>query len=178
MTIVPTGTYEIDVAHSALGFSVRHAGIARVRGNFERFSGVVEIAEDFADSTVSVDIESASVNTGQEGRDEHLRSADFWHAEEIPTWSFRTTSVEGSGEEFVVHGEFSANGVTRPVALETEYHGATTGPDGKERLGFSAETSLSRKDFNLTWNVALEGGGVLVGDKVAIELDVAAVKQD
>ncbi len=178
MTTLPTGTFDIDTAHSVLGFSVRHAGVARVRGTFTAFSGTLEVAEDFAQSTVSVDIESASVDTGQPGRDEHLRSADFWHAEENPEWTFRTTSVEGSGEEFVVNGDFTANGVTRPVALEAAYHGSTTGPDGKLRLGFSAETSISRKDFELTWNVAMEGGGVLVGDKVKIELDVAAVAQD
>lgn len=178
MTSIPTGTFDIDTAHSSLGFAVRHAGVARVRGTFGEFSGTLHVAENFADSTVAVEIESASVDTGQPGRDEHLRSADFWNAEVNPQWTFRTTSVKGSGEEFVVHGDFTANGVTKPVALEAAYHGSSTGPDGKLRLGFSAETSISRKEFGLTWNVALEGGGVMVSDKVKIELDVAAVAQD
>jgi len=178
MTSIPAGTYDIDVAHSVMGFSVRHAGVARVRGSFKGFSGVINVAENFADSTVEVDIDSASVDTGQEARDEHLRSADFWHAEENPTWTFRSTSVEGSGDEFVVHGDFTANGITKPVALEVEVEGSGNGPDGKLRVGLSAETTLSRKDFDLTWNVALEGGGVLVSDKVKVDLDVAAVKRD
>lgn len=178
MTTIPAGSYDIDAAHSVLGFSVRHAGVARVRGTFNAFSGVINVAEDFAESTVAVDIESASVDTGQPGRDEHLRSADFWHAEEHPTWTFRTTSIEGSGEEFIVHGDFTANGVTQPVALNAELEGVGNGPDGKLRLGFSAETRISRKDFGLTWNVAMEGGGFLVSDSVRIQLDVAAIAQD
>lgn len=178
MTSIPVGSYEIDAAHSVLGFSVRHAGVARVRGTFDEFSGSITVAEEFARSSVDVEIDAGSVDTGQAARDEHLRSADFWHAEENPTWSFRATSIEGSGEEFVVNGDFTANGVTRPVALETELEGVGPGPDGKLRVGFSAETTISRKDFGLTWNVAMEGGGVLVSDKVKINLDIAAVAAD
>lgn len=178
MTNLPVGVYDIDVAHSVLGFSVRHAGVARVRGTFEGFSGVISVNEDFSASNVEVEIDAASVQTGQEGRDEHLRSADFWNVEENPTWTFRSTSVEGSGEEFVVHGEFTANGVTQPVALATEVEGVGNGPDGKLRMGLSASTTISRKDFGLTWNVALEGGGLMVSDRVRIQLDVAAVVRD
>lgn len=178
MTTIPAGTYEIDAAHSVLGFSVRHAGVARVRGTFDSFNGTINVAENFADSTVSVDIESASVDTGQPARDEHLRSADFWSAEENPTWSFRTTSIEGEGEEFTLHGDFTANGITKPVALKTELEGVGPGPDGKLRVGFSAQTTISRKDYGLTWNVAMEGGGLLVSDQVRINLDIAAVAAD
>lgn len=178
MTTIPAGTYEIDAAHSVLGFSVRHAGVARVRGTFNKFSGTITVAEDFASSSAEVEIDAASVETGQAARDEHLRSADFWHAEENPTWSFRTTSIEGAGDEFVLHGDFTANGVTQPVALKTELEGVGDGPDGKLRVGFSAETTLSRKAFGLTWNVAMEGGGLLVSDNVRVQLDIAAVAQD
>lgn len=178
MTSIPAGIYDIDVAHSVLGFSVRHAGVARVRGKFDGFSGAITVAENFADSSVEVEIDAASVDTGQEARDEHLRSADFWNAAEKPTWSFRSTSIEGSGEEFVVHGDFTANGITQPVALNAEVEGVGNGPDGKLRIGLSAETTISRKDFDLTWNVAMEGGGLLVSDRVRINLDIAAVVRD
>lgn len=172
---IPAGSYDIDVAHSALGFSVRHAGVARVRGTFDGFNGTINVAEDFAESTATVEIDAASVDTGQPARDEHLRSADFWHAEENPTWSFRTTSVEGEGEEFTLHGDFTANGVTKPVALKTEVEGVGPGPDGKLRVGFSAQTTISRKEFGLTWNPVMESGGFVVGDRIRINLDVAAV---
>lgn len=178
MSTIPAGTYDIDVAHSVLGFSVRHAGVARVRGTFDEFSGSFTVAENFAESTAEVEIDAASIDTGQEARDDHLRSADFWHVEENPTWSFRATSVEGSGEEFVLNGEFTANGVTNPVALNVEVEGVGPGPDGKLRVGFSAQTSISRKDYGLTWNVAMEGGGLLVSDRVRISLDVAGVARD
>lgn len=178
MTTLPAGTYDIDTAHSVLGFSVRHAGIARVRGTFNDFSGVITVAENFADSTAEVEIASASVDTGQDARDEHLRSADFWDAEKNPTWSFKATSVEGEGDEFVLNGDFTANGVTKPVSLEVEVEGVGAGPDGKQRIAFEGETEISRKDFGLTWNVAMEGGGLLVSDKVRINLDVAAVLRD
>lgn len=178
MTTLPAGIYDIDVAHSALGFSVRHAGVARVRGTFDGFSGAITVAENFADSNVEVEIDAASIDTGQEARDEHLRSADFWNVEANPTWSFTATSIEGSGEEFVVNGDFTANGITKPVALKTEVEGVGNGPDGKLRIGLAASTEISRKDFGLTWNVAMETGGLLVSDKVRISLDVAAVIRD
>lgn len=178
MTTIPVGAYDIDATHSVVGFSVRHAGVARVRGTFNEFSGSITVAENFADSRAQVEIQSASVDTGQEARDDHLRSADFWHAEQYPTWSFTTTSVEGSGEEFSLNGDLTINGVTKPVSLDVEVEGVGLGPDGKQRVGFSAKTEISRKDFGLTWNVAMEGGGLLVSDKVRINLDIAAVAQD
>jgi len=178
MSTIPVGTYDIDTAHSVVGFSVRHAGVARVRGTFNEFSGSITVAENFADSQAQVEIQSASVDTGQDARDEHLRSADFWHAEEHPTWTFTSTSVEGSGEEFTLNGDLTVNGVTKPVSLDVELEGAGPGPDGKQRLGFSASTEISRKEFGLTWNVAMEGGGLLVSDRVRISIDVAAAAQE
>lgn len=169
------GTYVIDASHSEVGFTVRHAGISKVRGQFTDFAGQIVIAENFADSTVDVTIQSASVNTRDENRDGHLRSADFWDAENKPTWTFVTTSVDGSGEEFTVNGDITINGVTKPVALATEFNGGVVDAFGVYRVGFTAETEISRKEFGLTWNAAMEAGGFLVGDKVKIALEIAAV---
>jgi len=175
MTTIPTGTFAIDTAHSEVGFVVRHSGIAKVRGRFTDFSGSFTVAEHFADSSAQVTIQSGSVHTGNEQRDAHLCSADFWNAEASPEWTFTSTSVEGVGEEFVLHGDLTINGVTKPVALEVEFNGAL-GAAGEEKLGFSIGTEISRKEFGLTWNVALEGGGLMVGDKVKISIEVEAAR--
>lgn len=172
---IPAGTYQIDASHSELGFTVRHTGIAKVRGRFTGVEGTFTVAEPFSDSRVDVTIDAASVSTGNEQRDAHLTSPDFWDAATRPTWNFVSTGVQGEGEEFTLLGDLTINGVTRPVELAVEYNGAANGPDGVLRTGFSATGEISRKDFGLTWNAALETGGVLVGDKVTITLDVEAV---
>ncbi|HLS64726.1 MAG TPA: YceI family protein [Ruania sp.] len=176
MTTIPTGTFAIDTSHSEVGFVVRHSGIAKVRGRFTEFTGSFTVAERFADSSAQVTIQSGSVHTGNEQRDTHLRSADFWSAAETPEWTFTSTSVEGSGEEFVLHGDLTINGVTKPVDLEVEFNGALGAP-GEEKLGFSIETEISRKEFGLTWNVALEGGGLMVGDKVKVSIEIEAARE-
>ncbi len=176
MSTIPTGTFAIDPTHSEVGFVVRHSGIAKVRGRFTEFAGSFTVAEHFADSSAQVTIQSGSVHTGNEQRDAHLRSADFWSAEDTPEWTFTSTSVEGSGEEFVLHGDLTINGVTKPVALEVEFNGSV-GAEGEEKLGFSIEAEISRKEFGLTWNVALEGGGLMVGDKVKIAIEVEAARE-
>lgn len=175
---IPAGTYQIDASHSELGFTVRHTGIAKVRGRFTGVEGTFTVAEPFSDSRVDVTIDAASVSTGNEQRDAHLTSPDFWDAATRPTWSFVSTGVQGEGEEFTLLGDLTINGVTRPVELAVEYNGAANGPDGVLRTGFSATGEISRKDFGLTWNVALEGGGLLVGDNVKLGLEIEAVKQD
>src|SRR5690625_1942641 len=175
MTTSPAvGRYVIDPSHTDVGFSLRHAGISRVRGQFTEFSGEIVITEPFSESQVNVEIQSASVNTRDENRDNHLRSPDFWDAENKPTWTFKSTRIEGSGAEFIVHGDLTINGVTKPVALDVKYNGAATDPFGAARVGFSAQTEISRKDFDLTWNAAMETGGFLVGDKVRIGLEISA----
>lgn len=116
MSTIPAGTYQIDASHTEVGFTVRHAGISRVRGKFEKFDGTITVGDNLADSRVEVTIDSASVNTGEPNRDNHLRSADFWDAVNKPTWTFVSTSVEGEGEEFVLNGDLTINGITRPVA--------------------------------------------------------------
>ncbi|MFC7407023.1 YceI family protein [Georgenia alba] len=174
MTTITTGTYEIDASHTEIGFSVRHAGISKVRGKFASFSGTITVAESFTDSSVQVTIDSASVDTGDEKRDGHLRSPDFWDAENKPEWTFVSTGISGDPEEFTVSGDLTINGVTRPVELAAEFNGSVVDPFGFQRIGFSAQTTISRKDFDLTWNAPIEAGGVLVGDKVTITLDVEA----
>lgn len=177
MSTLTPGTYEIDAAHSNLGFSVRHAGIAKVRGTMAVFSGSLTVGDPITASSATVQIDAASVDTGNEQRDQHLTSPDFWNAEQNPNWTFTSTSVSGTPDDLKVSGDLTINGVTKTVTLNAELDGVGTGPEQETRAAFSGTTSISRKDFELTWNVALEGGGVLVGDKVAIELEVVGILQ-
>ena len=175
--IVP-GTYVIDASHSEVGFSVRHAGIAKVRGKFTDYDGTIVVADDVAQSSAEVTMQTASVFTGSEARDNHLRSADFFDAEANPTITFRSTEVRlDGGEDLALAGDLTINGVTRPVELEVEYNGAATDPFGNQRIGFEAKTRVNRKDFGLTWNAALETGGFLVSDKVTLEVEISAIQQ-
>jgi len=174
--LVP-GTYAIDGSHSTASFTVRHAGIAKVRGTIGITSGTVTIGDDVESSAVTAELDAASVNTGDATRDGHLKSADFWSAEEKPVWTFTSTSVRADGDDFVITGDLTINGVTNAVELETEFAGAATDPFGNARVGFESQLEISRKDYGLTWNAALETGGVLVGDKVKISLDISAIKQ-
>ena len=178
-TTLPTGlvqgTWSIETSHSSATFTVRHAGIAKVRGGVAIASGTITIGEDLASSSVTATLDPATIDTRDENRDNHLRSGDFFDVETYPTWTFASTAIEADGDDYVIVGDLTIHGVTREVRLETEFNGAATDPFGASRVGFSAETEISRKDFGLTWNAALETGGVLVGDKVKIALDVEAV---
>jgi polyisoprenoid-binding protein YceI len=178
LDIPEPGTFAIDTSHSSVGFSVRHLVVAKTKGRFADFSGEITIAEQPLDSSVAVTIQAASITTGDEQRDGHLRSADFLDVENYPTLSFKSTSVKHKGSSsFAVEGELSVHGVTRPVTLDLDYEGTVTDPWGGQRAVFSASTKLNREDFGLTWNQALETGGVLVGKDVAIDLEVEAVRQ-
>ncbi|MBI5514957.1 MAG: YceI family protein [Deltaproteobacteria bacterium] len=171
--------WELDSGHSSVNFSVRHLVIARVRGQFARWSGAI-LAEggDPAKATVDVTIDAASIQTGVADRDAHLRSADFLDVASHPELTFRGQRVERvDAERLRVHGDLTLRGTTRPVTLDVEYAGRTRDPWGNERMGFSAKTSILRKDYGLTWNQVLEAGGVAVGDRVDIELEVEAVRQ-
>lgn len=161
------GTWTLDAAHSTVGFSIRHAGISRVRGTFGAVTGSLEVGTSADDLRFNATIEMASVDTGNEDRDNHLRSADFFDAAQFPEMTFRTTSVESG----TIHGELTLHGQTRPVELEYEFEGTATDPFGAYRAGFTATTRLSRKDFGLTWNAALEAGGVLVSDEVRVSIE-------
>ena len=172
------GTWDIDPAHTVVGFSVRHAMVATVRGGFNTFGGTITVGEDLTDSSVEVTIDPSSIDTRNEARDQHLRSGDFFYAETHPAITFRSTRVERVGHDrFRVTGDLSIRGTTRPVELDMEFNGTSVDPYGKVRGGIEATTTISRKDWGLTWNVALEAGGVLVGDRIKITLDVAAVKR-
>lgn len=176
-TAVPApGTYDLDQAHTSVEFVARHLMITKVRGRFARFSGTIEVAEAPEDSSVEVTIDAASVDTNQEQRDAHLRSGDFLDVERHPTLTFRSTGVapEG-GERWKVTGDLTILGVSRPVTLDVEFEGANTTPWGTSAIGFSASTEIDREDWGLTYNQALEAGGVVVGKRVRIELGVEAV---
>jgi polyisoprenoid-binding protein YceI len=176
-TVPATGTWSIDPSHSEVGFTVRHLGISKTRGRFADFSGDIVIAERPEDSRVAVTIDPSSVDTKDSGRDEHLRSADFFHVAEHPTWTFVTTGVAPVGDRWAVTGDLTIAGVTKEVVLDTEVTGLVTDPWGNDRVGFVASTEVNREDFGLTWNAALEAGGVLVGKTVKIDLEVEAVLQ-
>ena len=168
--------YSLDRAHTTVEFVVRHLMITKVRGRFTAFDGQIELApgSDLPQS-VSVTIDAASVDTREEQRDAHLRSADFLEAEKYPQLVFASTRVEGTPEEFTIYGKLTIHGVTRDVKLTGSFEGRTADPWGGTRVGYSAHTTINRKDFGLTWNTALETGGVVVGDEVRIELNVEAV---
>ena len=176
-TVPVPGTYQIDASHSVVEFVVRHLGLAKVRGRFNTFEGTINVAEDITESSVNVSIESASIDTRDAGRDEHLRSPDFLDAPSNPQLTFRSTKVTDKGGDWVVEGDLSIAGQTRPVALNVEFEGSAVDPWGGTRIGFSAETKINREDFGLTWNQALETGGWLVGKDVKIELSVEGVQE-
>lgn len=173
-----TTTWQIDPAHTDVGFAVKHMMISTVKGRFADVSGTVIIDEaDPAGSSVDVTIGAGSVDTRQEQRDAHLRSADFFDVEKYPTLTFRSRRVESVGKgELRVVGDLTIRDVTREVVLETSDEGRGGDPWGQQRAGFSAKTVIDRRDFGLTWNTALETGGILVGNDIRISLEVEAVK--
>jgi polyisoprenoid-binding protein YceI len=182
MTVSPSttvSTWTVDQSHSLAEFSVRHMMVSTTRGQFETIEGALQIDEtDLTNSSVNVTIDVSSITTRDAKRDEHLRSADFFDAANFPAMTFTSTRIEKkSDEDYLVHGDLTIRGVTRPVTLKAEFNGFGTSPWGQTVAGFSADTEISRKDFGLEWNVALETGGVLVGDKVKIHLEVEAIKQ-
>lgn len=174
---IPAGTWQIDPSHSEVGFTVRHMMVSKVRGRFATFSGTVTTADEPLAATVEASVDIASIDTGDAGRDEHLRTADFFDIDNHPTMTFRSTGIAGGGTDYELTGDLTIRGVTRPVTFDLEVGGVGSDLWGGTRAGFTATTQISRKDFGLEWNAALESGGVLVGDKVTIELDVQAVLQ-
>jgi polyisoprenoid-binding protein YceI len=173
-----SGTYVLDQAHTRIGFVARHAMVTKVRGQFNDFegSGVVD-ATDFTKSTVTVTIQAASINTHNEQRDAHLRSNDFLAMEEYPEITFVSTGVQPTGPTGVeLTGDLTIRGITNTVTIPFEFEGAVIDPFGNLRVGFEGSVVINRKDYGVTWNVALETGGVLVSDKVTLEFEVSAIK--
>ena len=170
-------TWDIDIAHSSVGFSVRHLVISRVHGRFDRWAGSLTLDEAHAErSQIEAHIETASIDTHEPKRDEHLRSPEFLDTAKHPEITFRSATVEKTGtDRYRMVGDLTIVGVTRPVALEVEALGHVKDPWGAERVGFTARATIDRRDFGLNWNQALEAGGVLVGEKVEVSIEVEAV---
>ncbi|MDV8147082.1 YceI family protein [Arthrobacter sp. B10-11] len=172
---ITTGTWTLDNSHSEIGFTVRHAGISKVRGKFTDATATLALSENVADSKVNATIQTASFDSGDVNRDGHVRGEDFFDVEKFPEISFVSNAIVPKGDAYELQGDLTIKGVTRPVALETELHGVAVDPFGNTRAGLTAETTISRKDFGLTWNAVLEAGGVLVSDKVGINLELAFI---
>lgn len=174
-----TERWEIDSSHSGIQFTVRHLVIAKVRGQFTRWTGTLTASgSDFARASLDVAIDASSIDTGVADRDRHLRSADFFDVERHPEITFTSTSVTRAADARLrVAGALTIKGVTRDVALDVEVLGQAKDPWGNERAAFSATTSIDRRDFGLTWNQVLEAGGVMVGDRIDIAIDIEAVRQ-
>jgi polyisoprenoid-binding protein YceI len=169
------GTYDLDVSHTRVGFAVRHMAVSKVRGEFQEFSGTLELAEDPVDSSISVTIQAASVDTHDENRDNHLRTNDFFDIENHPTWTFTSTAIRPvNATEWKVDGDLTIRGVTKQVTLDATLEGVVKDPYGMLRVGFSATTSIDREDFGVSFNGVLETGGVIVSKKVDIDLEVEA----
>jgi len=173
-----SGTWAIDPVHSEVSFTVRHLMVSKVRGRFTRFAGTFVTGEDPLESSVEATVELASIDTDNADRDAHIRSADFFDVERYPTLTYRSTGIRRDGDGFIVDGELSLHGVTRSVPLALEVNGfqAST-PFGDTRAGFSATAEINRNDFGIEFNAPLEGGGVVLGNKVQIALEVEAVRQ-
>ena len=176
-TVIPTGSWTVDPAHSNVEFSAKHLGIATVRGTFNEFEGSLEVGED-GSARARGTVQVASIDTNEGQRDTHLRSEDFFHAEVHPELSFESTEIRPLDEDaFLIHGDLTMRGVTRPVVLEAELQGTEIDPWGNERVALEARGQLNRRDWGMTFNQALGSGNMLVSDKVKLTLDVSAVKQ-
>jgi polyisoprenoid-binding protein YceI len=177
-TVVPTGTWSIDPAHSKVGFAVKHMGIATVRGEFQEFEGTLEIGEDLTSAKAHGTVKVASVDTNESQRDDHLRSPDFFDAQQYPELRFESTRVEAlDDEEFRITGNLTIHGVTNEIVLHADVQGTDIDPWGNERVGLEITGQLSRGDYDMKFNQALGSGNMLVADKVKLALDISAVKQ-
>ena len=171
------GTWTLDPTHSEVSFSVRHLMISTVRGTFENFDVTVVTAENPLESTVAASIDVASVNTKVEARDAHLRTSDFFLVDEYPTMTFTSTSIDGTPDAFTVHGDLTLRGVTRAITLAGEFGGVMTDGYGNVKAGATLTTTINRHDFGVSWNNALEAGGMTLGDDVSITLDIQLALQ-
>jgi polyisoprenoid-binding protein YceI len=171
------GTWAIDPVHSDVSFTVRHMMVSKVRGRFSKFEGTIRTGENFVDSSVEASIDMGSIDTNNEQRDGHIRSGDFFDAEKYPTMNYRSLRVRPAGDGYVVEGDLTLHGVTRRVDLALDLNGFTKDPYGGIRTGFTATTEISRKDFGITTDLPMDGGGTVVGDKIQITLEIEAVLQ-
>ncbi|HEY2053375.1 MAG TPA: YceI family protein [Solirubrobacterales bacterium] len=175
-TVIPEGTWRVDPAHSKVGFAVKHMGVATVRGEFGEFEGSLEIGDDLASSKATGTVKTGSVDTNQDARDEHLRSADFFEIETYPEITFASTTIEKvDGETVKITGDLTMHGETHPVELAAELGGVETGPEGEKRTGLEVTGTISRKEWGMKFDAALGSGNAVVSDKVKLTLDIAAV---
>lgn len=172
---LPTGTWNIDPSHSSVEFSVRHLMVAKVKGSFKTFSGSVTVPDDPFQASVNVTIDPSSIETGDAGRDTHLRSGDFFEVEKYPVAEYVSTAVRPAGDDYVVEGNLTLHGVTRPVELALELNGVGGDPWGNTRAGFTATAEINRRDFGIDITMPLETGGVVVGDKVKLTIDIELI---
>ncbi|WP_326754904.1 YceI family protein [Streptomyces hirsutus] len=173
-----TGDYTIDPSHTTLGFVARHAMVTNVKGSFQEFTGTLHLDGSApSNSTATLDVEMASIETGSADRDGHLKSADFFKVEEFPKMTFRSTKTEAlGGDDYRITGDLTILGTTKPLTIDLEFNGAATDPFGNERVGFEGKAEILRSEWGLTWNAALETGGVLVSDKIKLSFDISAIK--
>jgi polyisoprenoid-binding protein YceI len=169
------GAWTIDPVHSEVGFAVRHMMVSKVRGKFKTFSGELVTGENPLDSSVTAEIDLASIETGAEQRDDHIRSADFFEVETYPTMTYRSRSIRADGDGYVVDGDLSLKGVTKQVPLTLELNGFGPDPYGGTRAGFTATAEINRRDFNVNFSAPMQNGGMVVADKVTIHLEIEAV---
>ena len=178
VTFPAPGTYVLDLTHTRIGFVARHLMVTKVRGNFGEFSGSITVAEDPKDSTAEATLKTVTIETGTPDRDTHLRSGDFLEAEKYPEITFRNARIQSQKDaQFTVVGDLTVKDTTRPVTLDVEIDGVASDPSGNEKLAITASTEIDREEFGMTWNVALETGGVLVSKKVKIEIEAQAARQ-
>lgn len=171
------GTYNIDASHSEIGFSARYAMVTKVRGDFAEFTGSASTEEGLQNAQINVEISVPSIDTGNEDRDNHLRTSEFFDAENFPKITFKSTDIQANGDDGLkVTGDLTIKDVTKSVTIDFDFNGEVTDPWGMSRIGFEGATTINRKDFGLTWQTALDGGGVLVSEKIALNFDISAVK--
>jgi polyisoprenoid-binding protein YceI len=169
------GTWSIDPVHSEVGFAVRHMMVSKVRGKFTKFSGTLVTAASPQESTVTAEIDLASIDTGAQQRDDHIRSADFFEVETYPTMTYTSSSIRQDGDDFILDGELTLKGVTKSVPLKLELNGFGPDPFGGTRAGFTATGEINRRDFNVNFSAPMQNGGVVVADKISLHLEIEAV---
>jgi polyisoprenoid-binding protein YceI len=175
LSTLPAGTFAIDASHSRVGFSARHAMVTKVRGSFNDYTGSAVVADGAA--TITIEINAASIDTRSADRDGHLQSPDFFDVAAFPNITFASTSVKDSGaDKIVVEGNLTIKDVTKPISITFEYTGTATDPFGNARFGFEGESEINRKDFGLTWNAALETGGILVSENIKLEFEISTIQ--
>jgi polyisoprenoid-binding protein YceI len=176
LSALTPGTWNVDPMHSTVGFTVRHLMITKVHGTFKEFTGSITVGDDPTKSSVEATVQMASVHTGDEGRDGHLRTGDFFEVEQFPTMTFRSTGITAKGGDYAMAGDLTIKGVTKPVVFDLEFEGVNKDPWGNTKAGFTATTEINRKDWGLEYNAVLESGGVVISEKVKLNLDIQAVK--